>query len=146
MTTTTRIVVFLLTALLTCSIARAAEPKRILLLHSFGLHFEPWSEYAKRIRAELQRQSPLAFDISDQPIATARFSQGDAEAALAEYLRALHKQQPFDLVISLGAPAISFAQRWRLQLFPDVPMVLTAVEDRLVDYKALTENDSVVAV
>ena len=41
--------------LLTLSIA-TAEPKRLLLVHSFGRDFAPWSEYAKNFRAELDRQ------------------------------------------------------------------------------------------
>ena len=28
----------------------AAESKRVLMLHSFGRDFKPWSEYAKNIR------------------------------------------------------------------------------------------------
>ena len=38
--------------------AAGAEPKRVMLLHSFGRDFKPWSEYAKSIRTELDRQSP----------------------------------------------------------------------------------------
>lgn len=33
--------------------AVAAESKRVLMLHSFGRDFKPWSEYAITIRAEL---------------------------------------------------------------------------------------------
>jgi hypothetical protein len=38
--------------------AAAAESKQIMLLHSFGKEFKPWSEYAQTIREELKRQSP----------------------------------------------------------------------------------------
>ena len=44
--------------LLTSSVAGAAEVKRVLVLHSFGRDFKPWSDYAKTIRLELDRQSP----------------------------------------------------------------------------------------
>jgi Skp family chaperone for outer membrane proteins len=40
------------------SAAAAAESKQIMLLHSFGKEFKPWSEYAQTIREELKRQSP----------------------------------------------------------------------------------------
>jgi hypothetical protein len=40
------------------SAALAADTKRVLLLHSFGRDFKPWSEYARSIRTELDRQSP----------------------------------------------------------------------------------------
>src|SRR5262245_40497142 len=36
-----------------CASAPAAESKRVVLLHSFGRDFKPWSEYARSVRAEL---------------------------------------------------------------------------------------------
>ena len=32
--------------------------KRVLILHSFGREFRPWSEYARSIKAGLEQQSP----------------------------------------------------------------------------------------
>src|SRR6185437_4247605 len=51
-----------------------------------------------------------------------------------------------DLIVSIGAPAAAFVQRHRPQLFPNTPMVLTAVDERRVQFSALTERDAVVAV
>jgi hypothetical protein len=36
--------------------ADASDPKRVLILHSVGREFRPWNEYAKDIRAELDRR------------------------------------------------------------------------------------------
>jgi hypothetical protein len=115
-----------------------------MLLHSFGRDFKPWSEYAKAIRIELNRQSPWPLDIQDHSLITARFSDENAELAFVEYLRALYSGRPLDLIISLGAPAAGFVQRHREQLFPITPMLYTAVEQRRVRYSSLTENDAVV--
>ena len=41
----------------TVSGAAAAETKRVLMLHSFGPRFKPWSDYAETIRSEINRQS-----------------------------------------------------------------------------------------
>ena len=125
--------------------AAAAGSKQVILLHSFGREFKPWSEYATSIRAELNRQSPWRLDITEQSLVTARSSDEDAEAAFVAYLRALFAKRPLDLVVSLGAPAAAFVQRHRQQLCP-TPMVFTAVEVRRVQYTALTTNDAVVAV
>ena len=43
--------------------AARSEPKRVLILHSFGREFRPWSEYARSIKAELERQSPWPLDV-----------------------------------------------------------------------------------
>ena len=76
----------------------------------------------------------------------ARSSEENPEAAFAEYLRALYTERPLDLIVSFGAPAVAFVQRYRKQLFATTPMVFTAVEQRRVQYSILTPNDTVVAV
>ena len=129
-----------------CSIANANDTKRIVLLHSFGRDFKPWSEYAKAIRSELERQSPWRLEIADHSLMTARFSNEDQEPPYVEYLRALFAKQPPDLVLSIGAPAAGFVQRHRQQLFGRIPMLFTAVEQRRVRFTQLTPYDTVVAV
>src|SRR5262245_7029315 len=126
--------------------AAAVDAKRVVLLHSFGRDFKPWSEYARSIRSELQRQSPWQLDITDHSLVTARSSDEDPEAPFVANLRALFANQPPDLIVSVGAPAAAFVQRHRPQLFPRIPMVLTAVDERRVQFSALSENDAVVAV
>src|SRR4051812_6236803 len=59
---------------LTMTQSAAAESKRVMLLHSFGKEFKPWSEYARTIREELNRQSPWPLDITEQSLITARSS------------------------------------------------------------------------
>src|SRR5215510_8387727 len=124
----------------------AAETKRIVLLHSFGQDFKPWSEYARTIRSELQRQSPWQLDITDHSLVTARFKTADPEVHFVGYLHALFAEQRPDLIVSIGAPAAAFVQRHRQKLFADTPMVFTAVDERRVQFSALSKNDAVVAV
>jgi signal transduction histidine kinase/ABC-type uncharacterized transport system substrate-binding protein len=128
-----------------CSAALAAEPKRILVLHSFGRDVKPWSEYAKSIRTELARQSPWPVEITDLSILTTRSADENPEGPFVEYLRILFAKRPLDLIVSIGAPAASFVQRHRQQLFAATPMVFTAVEQRRIQRSNLTENDAVVA-
>ena len=126
--------------------AEAAEPKRVMLLYSFGRDFKPWSDYATTIRTELTRQSPWPIDITEHSLVAARFSDENPELPFVAYLEALFSKRPPDLIVSLGAPAAAFVQRHRSQLFPKTPMVFTAVERRRVQYSNLTDNDAVVAV
>ena len=142
---TAAFVVFLATSL-GCPAGFAAESKRVILLHSFGRDFKPWSEYAKAIRTELDRQSPWPLDITEHSLVTARSSDEDPEVPFVEYLRALFAKRPPDLIVSIGAPAAAFVQRHRQQLFATTPMVLMAVDQRRVQYSNLTANDAVVAV
>ena len=129
-----------------CSIALAAESKRVMVLHSFGRDFKPWSEYAKVIRTELDRQSPWQLEIIEQSPLNARSGDENPEAPFIEYLRALFAKRPLDLIVSIGAPAANLVQRHRQQLFATTPMVFTAVEQRRIQRSSLTENDAVVPI
>ena len=139
-------IIFCLMALFACHVAVAAEHKSVMLLHSFGPYFKPWSEYAQDVRAELDRQSPWPLDIIENSLVSSRFSDENPEAPFVQYLRALFAKHPVDVIVSIGAPAADFVQRHRQQLFPTTPMVFTAVDQRRVNYSKLTENDVAVAV
>lgn len=126
--------------------ADRSEVKRVLLLHSFGREFRPWSEYARSIKAALEQKAPWPLDIQEHTLLTARFNDPGPEGPFVEYLRSLYSRTPPDIVVSIGAPAARFVQKYREQLFPDVPMVLTVVEQRLVNRTDLTDNDTVISV
>ena len=96
-----------------CPAGFAAESKRVMLLHSFGLDFKPWSDYGKFIRTELVRQSPWPLDIVEHSLITARFSNESPEAPFVEYLRAQYTEHRLDLIVCIGAPAAAFVQRHR---------------------------------
>jgi signal transduction histidine kinase len=122
------------------------EPKRVLMLHSFGRDFRPWSAYALRIKAELERQSQWPLELQEHTLLTARSNNPGPETPFVDYLRSLYGGRPPDIVLSIGAPAARFVQKYRAQLFPETPMVLTAVEQRLVDRTLQTNNDTVISV
>jgi len=124
----------------------ADETKRVMILHSFGRDFRPWSDYARTIRLELDRQSPWTLNIQDQSLITGRSEDDNPEAAFVQYLNALGAKRAPDLIICLGAPAANFVQRHRNDLFPATPMLLTSVEQRRIRTESLTENDVVVPV
>ncbi|MBR0717643.1 ATP-binding protein [Bradyrhizobium liaoningense] len=124
----------------------AAEPKRVLVLHSYGQNFKPWRDYAVALRQEFERQSRWPIDVQDFSVITARFDDKSVETQFVEYLGALFAHGAPDLVVAIGAPAGLFMQQHRADLFPSIPMVLTAIEERRVQRSALTDNDTVVAV
>ena len=104
-----------------------AEPRRVLLLHSFGAHFEPWSAVAARFRDELTRQLP-AVDLYEASLEMARLAQPTEEGPLVDYIRALFAGRDLDLVVAVGAPAARFFQKYRQQFFPTTPLLITAAD------------------
>jgi hypothetical protein len=125
----------------------ATEHKAVLIIDSVGRAFRPWNEYAKEIRAELERQSPWPLDVREQALETAR--PGDLhppEPLLVAYLLGLYAASPPDLIVGVGAPAASFIERHRQRLFPTTPVLFTAIEQLRLQYSSLAQNDAVVAV
>ena len=131
--------------LATSTPGRAAdpEPKRVMMLHSFGLRFRPWTDYSEVLRAELSRRTSVEFQ--DHSLLNARRNSDKSDAPFVEYLRTLNVDQPPDLIIAIGAPAANFVQAHRKDLFATTPMLFTAVEKRRVAFDKLTEYDTVVA-
>jgi len=126
-------------------VVTAAEPKTIVVLHSYGQNFKPWSEYSKALRQELERRSSWPLIIDDFSVTTARISDENVEREFAEYLSALFVRRSPNLVVAFGAPGGAFVQRHR-DLFDATPTILTAIDQRRVQQSALSENDTVVAV
>ena len=139
-------VIILLVATIVSGVSTTCEGaervKRVLILQSFGPRFKPWTDYDQAIRAEIERLSQSPVDFLENSVA----NQGDSDDAIVEYLSALYTHHPLDLIVAIGAPAANFVQLHRQRLFPTVPMVVTAVDQRRVQYEKLTDHDAVVPV
>jgi signal transduction histidine kinase len=123
----------------------AAEPKRVLLLHSLGRDFAPFADVSGRFREELIRQSTDPVDYYEISLETARFAGAEQEKPFVDYLQALFAQRKLDLVVPVGAPAARFALRHRERLFGSAPMLFVAMDLRSMQGAGLTANDAVVA-
>jgi signal transduction histidine kinase len=126
--------------------AVAAEPKRVLLLHSFGPQFVPWVFFAGQFREELFKQSPDKIDLYEASLEGARFQQPDEQRPFVDYLAALFGQRKLDVIVTIGAPATFFVQKYRAEFFPSIPLVIGGPEQRAINYNALTSNDAPVPV
>jgi hypothetical protein len=141
--TFTAVTIALLLATLCQSQAADPEPKRVMMLHSFGLRFMPWTDYSEAFRAEMSRRTSVEFQ--DHSLLNARRNNDKSDAPFVEYLRSLNVDQPPDLIVAIGAPAANFVQAHRKDLFATTPMLYTLVERRRVDFDKLTKYDTVVA-
>jgi signal transduction histidine kinase len=122
--------------------AAAAEPKRVLLINSYGRQFAPWNEYAKEIRAELQDEWQGPLDIYELSLMPAVLGQGERD--FADYIHALFSDRRPDIILTIGAPAVSFVRQFRQSLFPPTPVLLTTADQQLL--QSLSDNDATVPV
>src|ERR1700759_4903504 len=91
--------------------ATAAEPKRVLLLHSFGPGFRAEEIFADYLLTDLAERSPYPLDRYDVSLEIARFGDGERDEAFTAYLRALFATHPPDLIVTMVSPAARFIQR-----------------------------------
>ena len=126
--------------------ATAAEPKRVLLLHSFGWNFQAEDAFGDYLRTDLAEKSPYPLDRYEVLLEIARFSDGERDEAFVDYLRALFPTHPPDLIVTMISPAARFIQRHRQDLFPSTPVIFGALDARAIGDGALTANDTMVAV
>ncbi len=126
--------------------ATAAEPKRVLLLHSFGWNFQAEDAFADFLRTDLAEKSPYPLDSYEVVLEIARFGDGERDEAFLGYLRALFATHPPDLIVTLVSPAARFIQRHRRDLFPSTPVIFAALDARAIQDPTLTANDTMVTV
>jgi signal transduction histidine kinase len=132
--------------LLASPLVEAAEPKRVLLLQSFGNGFSPFNEFAAQFRQKLAEHWHEPIDMYQTSLDIARFSVPRDDAPFVTYLSALFSERKPDLIVAIGGPGARFIQQNRSRLFPDTPMLIAATEQRLVDMAGMTANDTAVAV
>jgi signal transduction histidine kinase len=126
--------------------ATATEPKRVLLLHSFGWNFKAEDVFGDYLRTDLAEKSPYPLDAYEAVLEIARFNDGERDEAFVSYLRALFATRPPDLIVTMVSPAARFIQRHRQDLFPSTPVIFGALDARAIRDGTLTANDTTVAV
>lgn len=124
--------------------ATATEPKRVLLLHSYGQDFAPYSDLAPTFRDELTQRLGEPVDLIEVSLVTTGTGVWLEDEPFVDYLHAVLLGRRPDLVVPIGGPASGFAQRQRQHLFPDTPTLYAALDNRTLGKYVLTENDTVV--
>ena len=137
----------LLLLLLLAPVGEAAEPKRVLIIHSWGRDFAPFNAVALAFRTELARQlkQPVAFHEASLDSERTGGAPAD-ERPFVEFLRSQHGTAQLDLVVVLGASALRFYVRHRERLFPDAPLLVTGIVDSRVQGSQIESRDRVVSL
>jgi signal transduction histidine kinase len=105
----------------------------VFILHSFGSEVDFFAEAAASFRAELTHVAPYPIEFFEAAVETARFSEVENEAPLVGYLDALFAEHTIDLFVAVGGPAATFALRQHDRFLSSTPLVVTGVEQRVID-------------
>src|SRR4051812_21439241 len=122
------------------SVASGAEPKRVLIVHSFGLGTPPFTTHSTAFETELKAKMGERVDLDEVSLDMARFADDDAQEALVEYLNKRQARWTPDLVVPIGSPAGVFVARYRDRLFANTPIVYTGMDKRRLPPDALDKN------
>jgi PAS domain S-box-containing protein len=138
---------WLVAANLTFASSSAAQvrPQNVLILNSFESdNIRVGTVISGILRTELSRQfsEPINFfEVSLQPA----FGDESREVAVLNYLRSAFAGDRLSLVVTLGGPAATFAQKYRERLFPTTPKILASVDRRWVQATTLAANETTLA-
>ena len=124
--------------------ADAADPDRVLLLHSFGPDFSPWNTITPPFREALRKLAPNPIDLYEASLQAERFGESPAreEGPFIDYLNALLPDRKPRLIVAMGAPVTRFVLRNRARLFPSSPLLIATSDVRTYEDLALTAADT----
>jgi PAS domain S-box-containing protein len=118
----------------------SAEPKRVLIVHSFGSASPPFTTHSVAFETELTEKLGERVDLDEISLDEARYESSDMKDALVDYIqKRLTKWRP-DLVVPIGSPACVFVAQNRERLFPKTPVLYTATDKRRLPEGALQKN------
>jgi formate hydrogenlyase transcriptional activator len=147
MTLASLILAWALISVVPVGAAGGADPprvKRVLILHSLGRNFAPFSAVSSSFRTALTQQSKGPIEILEASLESPLFAEAASEAALVAYLRSLFAERPADLVVPIGAPALFFLQRHGDNLFPAVPLLVVGADNRRL--RGVAQDGNITAV
>ena len=126
-------------ALIFTANAPAAEPKRILLVQSFGSAATPFTARLMAFETELIAKMGDRVDLDEVSLDTVRYEDRDIQEAIINYLQKRQAKWQPDLVVPIGSSATIFVGNYRDRLFPETP-ILYVVDRRLLPPGALEKN------
>jgi PAS domain S-box-containing protein len=120
--------------------ASADEPKRVLLVHSFGSAAPPFTVESTAFETELVSKMGDRVDLDEVSLDMARYPDREMQEAIVDYLQKRQAKWHPDLVVPIGSPAAIFVATYRDRLFPETPILYASADRRLLPSGALDKN------
>ena len=121
----------------------AADPvaRQVLVLQSIDRGSLNLDYFTTNFRVDLDQQLGRPINFLQVTVGPSGFV-GAPEQAIVDFIRSTYVDRPKpDLVVAIAGPASAFARRHRAQLFPDVPLLFAAVDQRYLGSEPLGGND-----
>jgi len=113
----------------------AAEPQKIVLALYSGRPDLPANFVVDDIiRSTLEKELGSHLDFYAEFLDAQRWTEGETESAVHEYLRRRYAQKRPSVIIAVSQPAITFMRLYGDELFPGVPIVAYGALEMLRDW------------
>lgn len=112
--------------------ATAAEPKRVLILDSFGSAAPPFTIHSTSFEGELVANVGEGVALDEVSLDLARNDEREMQDAMVAYLEKRQANWRPDLVVPIGSPALVFVATHYDRLFPGTPILGVAANQRFL--------------
>ncbi|MFY9758356.1 MAG: sensor histidine kinase [Pseudolabrys sp.] len=130
----------IIAGLLTAPLAAQPSSRSVLLLDqsSAGLPFN--TALATAVRLTLSAESKVPISFYAEHLDANRFFGSDYEEGILSFFRKKYRDKTIDVVVVVGSAALDFIGRRRAELWPNVPVVFTAIDEATIARVTLPPN------
>jgi signal transduction histidine kinase len=130
----------IIAVLLTAPLAAQPSSRSVLLLDqsSAGLPFN--TALATAVRLTLSAESKVPISFYAEHLDANRFFGSDYEEGILSFFRKKYRDKTIDVVVVVGSAALDFIARRRAELWPNVPVVFTAIDEATIARVTLPPN------
>jgi signal transduction histidine kinase len=125
----------------------AAEPpvRQVLVLQSFDRGNLILDRFTTNLRVDLDQYAGGPVNFIQVNVGPTGFV-GAPEQSIVDFIRSTFESRPKpDLILAIAGPAAVFARKHREQLFPESPLLLSAVDERYLGDVPLRDNEAAIA-
>src|SRR5271154_7019468 len=108
-------------------------PRSVLILDQLDQSSPFYADFVRAFQSVLNAE-PEKISLYRESLDFGRFKSRDYENALHTYLKAKYNQVALGVIIVIGSGAVDFALNERAKLWPDVPVVLSALDSATADH------------
>jgi signal transduction histidine kinase len=124
----------------TSSSGAAEGSKRVLVLYPVSDGQPGILRFDNSLRSSLRSRPDIRVEIYNEYLDSARFPDERHRRQLAEFLREKYSDRRPDVIIPALAPSLDFVLAYRDDLFPGVPVVYGAIDQREVEARKLAQD------
>ena len=122
------------------------EVQQILLLQSSQRGNLTLDHITNNFRVDVEERAGRPLNIEQVTVGRSGLV-GASDQRNVDYIRSIYAGRPApDLIVTIAGPAAVFARKYRKQLFPDVPLILAALDVVFLGDDPLSDNETAVAV